>query len=62
MLKQLLLGWNGIATQKISNIHFLDIINFYPTTGQIHESRDATHMKRKAFKLAEHLTATTSTR
>src|SRR3546814_12655987 len=56
------LGRYGIATEQISDIHFLDIVHLHPSTGQIREIRHATHVKRKAFQEIQNLPTTRTSR
>ncbi|MCY1424994.1 hypothetical protein D9M71_407700 [compost metagenome] len=55
MFEQISLGRDGVTPEQVGNVYFLDIVDLYPATGQIHETRDATNVQRKAFEKPENL-------
>ncbi len=54
LFQQLLNRGHGIPTKKVSDVDLLNIINLNLATGQIHKSRNCSHMKREVLKHLEY--------
>ncbi|PAV69477.1 hypothetical protein WR25_25699 [Diploscapter pachys] len=52
-LEQLTLGRYRVTSEQVGDIHFLQVVHFDPTTGQVHEPRNTAHMHRQALEVAE---------
>ena len=62
MLKKFTLGRHSITTQQVSNVDLLDVVYFDPATGQVHETRNTSHVQRKAFQQPEDFSTTPARR
>ncbi|EJT82809.1 hypothetical protein PPS11_43343 [Pseudomonas putida S11] len=51
------MGRDGVAPEQISNINFLNIIDFDSTTGQIHKSRNTSDMQWIVLKRSKDFSA-----
>ncbi|VVQ25303.1 hypothetical protein PS934_05888 [Pseudomonas fluorescens] len=56
MFKQVALGRNRIPAQEVSDVHFLDVVDLYPTAGQVHETGNASNVKRETFEITKNFT------
>ncbi len=62
VLHQLFLRRDRVAAQQVGDVHFLQIVYFYPPCSQIGKIRHAAHVKRKALQKPEDFPATGSGR
>ncbi|MNX75587.1 hypothetical protein D3C86_1070650 [compost metagenome] len=56
-LKQVRLRRHGVTSQQVGDVHFLDVFDLDPPTGEIGEVRHAAHVKREALEKIENLPA-----
>ncbi|MNH09914.1 hypothetical protein D3C79_693760 [compost metagenome] len=57
-LQEVSLGRHCIPPQQVANVDLLNIIDFHPAAGQVHDARHTADMERIAFQEVENLPAT----